>query len=67
MKKKKKSKKQIKKASLIPLHVYGIFDKGKKTMVRISLDHSDIQMEIALMGGLKSNLIECEFNIGLAL
>lgn len=65
--KKKKSKKQVKKAKLIPLHVYGIFDKQKNTMIEISLDHTDIQMEIALMGGLNSNLVECEFNIGLAL
>jgi len=61
----KKTKKQ--KKGSIDLHMYGIIDKQKNTMVKISLDHSDIQMEIALMGGLKGSLSECEFNITLIL
>jgi len=64
MLKKKKSKK-TKKSTLIDLHMYGILDTKKNTITKISLDPTDIQMEIALMGGLKDNLQECEFDITL--
>jgi len=63
MPKKKTSKKR--KPSLIDLHMYGIFDNKKNTITKISLDPIDIQMEIALMGGLKPNFSECEFDITL--
>jgi len=62
--KKKKSKKQ--KSRPIDLHMYGIFDNKKNTVIKISLEQTDIQMEIALMGGLKSHLEECEFDIKLS-
>ena len=52
---------------LISLHMYGIFDVKKKTVTKISLDPSEIQMEIALSGGLNENLIECEFDVKLAI
>ena len=61
----KKPKKQKKRS--IDLHMYGIIDKQKNTMLKISLDLAEIQMEIALMGGLKGHLSECEFNIKLVL
>lgn len=64
MSKKSKSKK-AKKPLLIDLHMYGIFDTKRNTIVKISLDPIDIQMEIALMGGLKGSLEECEFDITL--
>ena len=57
-------KKKLKKRS-VDLHMYGIFDDKKNVMVKISLDPTDIQMEIALMGGLKPNQVECEFDITL--
>lgn len=47
------------------LHMYGIFDNHKNTITKISLEHTEIQMEIALMGGLSKNLVECEFDIKL--
>ncbi len=61
----KKKPKKSKKSVLVDLHMYGIFDTKKKTIIKISLDPIDIQMEIALMGGLKGNLQECEFDITL--
>jgi len=64
-KKKKAEKNQTKKPILIDLHMYGIFDTRKKTLVKISLDETDIQMEIALAGGLKPHLQECEFDVTL--
>ena len=65
MKKGKRSTKQ--KPKLIDLHMYGIFDVKKNTIVKISLDPSEIQMEVALSGGLKENFVECEFDVKLAL
>ena len=61
----KKKTKKSKKLTLVDLHMYGIFDNKKNTIIKISLDPVDIQMEIDLMGGLKGNLRECEFNITL--
>jgi len=63
----KKKTKNSKKPILVDLHMYGIFDTKKNTIIKISLDPTDIQMEIALMGGLKNNLQECEFDITLSL
>ncbi len=62
---KKKKVRKTKKPLLLDLHMYGIFDTKRNTIVRISLDPVDIQMEIALMGGLKGTLQECEFDITL--
>ncbi len=62
---KKKKVKKTKKPLLLDLHMYGIFDTKKNTIVKISLDPVDIQMEVALMGGLKGNLKECEFDVTL--
>lgn len=62
--KKKSAKKKLR---LIDLHMYGIFDKKKDTIVKVSLDKSEIQMEIALMGNIGEVLTECEFDIKLAL
>lgn len=62
---KKKKANKIKKSRLIDLHMYGIFDTKKNTIIKISLDPVDINMEIALMGGLKGTLQECEFDITL--
>ena len=60
--KKKKAKKIVR---LIDLHMYGIFDVKKKTVVKVSLDKTEIEMEHALNGG--DNLIECEFYVKLAI
>lgn len=65
MPRKKKVGKIDKKPIMVDLHMYGIFDTRKKTIVKISLDETDIQMEIALAGGLKPHLQECEFDITL--
>jgi hypothetical protein len=62
--KRKKNAKQ--KRHLVGLHIYGIFDAKKHTITKISLDHAEIQMDIALSGGLGENLKECEFDIKLA-
>lgn len=64
-KKKKVIKNKTKKPILIDLHMYGIFDSKRNTIIKISLDEADIQMEIALAGGLKPHLQECEFDITL--
>lgn len=50
---------------VIPLHVYGILDSKKNVITKVSLDETEIQMEIALMGGLPKDFVECEFNIKL--
>jgi hypothetical protein len=47
--------------------MYGIFDVKKNTITKISLDPTEIKMEIALSGGLNENFRECEFNIKLAI
>ena len=67
MKKKSAAKKPKLSKRLINLHMYGIFDKKKDTVVKVSLDKAEIQMELALGGGLGENLTECEFDIKLAL
>ena len=45
MKRKKSTRKNPK---LINIHMYGIFDFNKKTITKVSLDKTEIQMEIAL-------------------
>ena len=60
---KKKSKKR--KLRFIDMHVYGIFDLKKNTVIKISLDKDDLQMDFALMGGPSEVLTECEFDIKL--
>ena len=65
MKKKINSKKIKKKSVKVGLHIYGLFDMDKKEMTKISLEQSEIQMELALLGGLSENLLECEFDIHL--
>lgn len=62
-----KKSKQKRKPTIVDLHMYGIFDKNRKVITKISLDHSEIQMEIALSGGLASHLAECEFKIKLSM
>jgi hypothetical protein len=64
---KKKSIKKKKKLQIIDMHVYGIFDIQKKAIIKISLDKDDLQMDLALMGGPSESLIECEFDIKVAL
>jgi hypothetical protein len=59
----KKSPKSDKK--LVDLHVYGILDTRKHIVTKISLDPSEIQAEIALMGGLPKDFIECDFRVKL--
>jgi len=64
---KKKSAKRKQKRRLLDLHVYGIFDLKKNTMLKISLDKYDLQMDFALMGGPSESLVECEFDIKVAI
>ncbi len=64
MPKKKGSRKKVLKKP-IDLHMYGIYDKKNNTLIKISLDPEEIQMEIALSGGLTKNFSECEFNVRL--
>ena len=56
-----------KKLRFIDLHVYGIFDLKKNTIIKISLEKDDLQMDFALMGGSSENLAECEFDIKVAI
>lgn len=70
MQKKKSINKLIKKKKklqIIDMHVYGIFDIQKKSIIKISLDKEDIQMDFALMGGPSESLTECEFDIKVVL
>ena len=67
MKKKSAAKKPKLSKRVINLHMYGIFDKKADTLIKVSLDRTEIQMELALLGGLGDNLKECEFDIKLAL
>ena len=62
-----KKKKSKRKPMLIDLHMYGIFDIKKKTIIKVSLDKDDLQMDFALMGGPSELLVECEFDVGVAL
>jgi hypothetical protein len=64
---KKKSVKRKRKQRLLDLHLYGIFDLKKNTMLKISLDKEDLQMDFALMGGPSEHLAECEFDIKVAI
>ena len=64
MKKKGPTKRNSK---IVRLHMYGIFDTKKKKVLKVSLDQSEIDMDIALMGGLGDDLTQCEFNIGLVI
>ena len=47
--------------------MYGIFDTKKETIVKISMDQTEIDMDIALMGGLGDNLTQCEFDVALVI
>ncbi len=60
-------KKVSRKRRLIKLHMYGIFDSKQNTIIKVSLDPTEIHMELALVGGLGENLVECEFDVQLAL
>jgi len=64
---KKKVLRKKKKVEPIDLHMYGIYDKKNNTLTKISLDPEEIQMEIALSGGLDKNFSECEVDIRLQL
>ena len=61
---KKKSIKKDKRVS-VRLHVYGIFDKNKKTIIKVSLDHSEIEMEMALLASIGEDITDCEFDLKL--
>jgi len=62
----KKSPKR-KNRKLVDLHMYGIFDNKNNAVTKISLDQMEIDMEIALIGDLKENLVKCEFDIKLVI
>lgn len=47
--------------------MYGIFDVRKKTIIKVSLDPTELQMDFALMGGPSELLAECEFDVKVAL
>ena len=64
----KKKKSLIKKnAKILKIHMYGIFDIKKKTVVKVSLDQSEIDMDMALMGGMGEAITRCEFVIALVI
>ena len=52
---------------ILNIHMYGIFDTKKETIVKISMDQTEIDMDIALMGGLGDNLTQCEFDVALVI
>lgn len=54
-----------KKSRVLNIHMYGIFDTKKEKIVRVSMDQSEIDMDIALMGGLGDALTQCEFDVAL--
>ena len=58
---KKKSVK--KKLRLIDLHMYGIFDAKKESVIKVSLDKTEIDMDYALLG--KEEFMQCEFYVKL--
>ena len=61
-----KKKSVIKKnAKILKLHMYGIFDIKKRIILKISMDQLEIEMDMALMGGLSGDLSQCEFDIAL--
>ncbi len=61
-----KKKKKVAKKQILTLRLYGIFDSKNKRMIRVSLDPTEIQMELALSGGLGEHLVECDFDVDLA-
>jgi len=50
------------KAQKIFISVYGILDKNKKKIIKVSLDKNEIQLEIDLDNH-KGNLYLCKFDI----
>jgi len=52
---------------ILKLRMYGIFDTKKEKIVKVSMDKLEIDMEMALMGGLGDNLTQCEFEIALVI
>lgn len=60
-------KRIIKKKKILKIHMYGIFDTKKEAIVKISMDPFEVEMDIALMGGLGDNLSQCEFDIALVI
>jgi hypothetical protein len=58
-------KRVSRKKKILNIHMYGIFDVRKKTMVKVGLDKSEIDMDMALMGGLGDNFAQCEFDVSL--
>ena len=62
MKKKKSSKKN--EQLYIPLHIYGLYNKKTKQMLKVSLDMDEIAMELALEGG-NPFIVECDFDVTL--
>ncbi len=63
----KKARKKSSKKTLINLCVYGIFDTKVKKITKVSLDPSEIQMELAFSGGQEDSFVECQFDIKLIL
>lgn len=66
MKTKPKSKKKTTKRQVLTIRLYGVFDSKNKKMIKVSLDPTEIQMELALSGGLGEHLVECDFDVDLA-
>lgn len=64
---KKKRSNRNKNAKILKIHMYGIFDSKKQTIVMVSLDRLEIDMELALSGGLGDNLAQCEFIVALVI
>lgn len=64
---KKKKKISMKGSKVLNLHMYGIFDRRKQNIVKVSLDQTDIDMDVALMGGLGDSLSLCEFDVTLVI
>jgi hypothetical protein len=64
---KKKRSDRNKNVKILKIHMYGIFDHQKQKVVKISLDKTEIDMELALSGGLGDNLVQCEFDIALVI
>ncbi len=60
-----KKKKSAKKMRILNIHMYGIYDVKKNAVIKVSLDQSEIDMDMALMGGLGDDLTQCEFDVSL--
>lgn len=56
-----------KNAKILNIHMYGIFDVKKRKVVKVSLDQSEIDMDMALMGGMGETIAQCEFDIALVI